>query len=136
MVIGNIEGNVPKSHLLKKEIIGENGSIFVYLYIVEFENAIVASIYDKGVKLGSMSMGLPSNEVGIDSMSIFYGRDNQMADGLALILSKKLNKIVYASVNVVQQTSFSISTIRELVDEYIKSKEVNLSDSMVSSKID
>lgn len=90
---------------------------FLHLVITEYSNAIQAAIYDKQPSLGSMTLAYSLIDQ-IEKQSLFGGRDNHYSDALAMFLAKERKKIVYASVNLSQDTIINLELIRNLIEMY------------------
>jgi hypothetical protein len=90
---------------------------FLYLTIIEYSNAIQASIYDDKPSLGSMTLSYPLVDQ-VERQTIFAGKHSQFSDALAMLVGRHSNKIVYASVNLEKDTVVNLDLLRQLVAQY------------------
>jgi hypothetical protein len=90
------------------------------LAIIEYDNAIQASVYDSTPSLGSMTLSYPMVDQ-VERQTLFAGKHSQFSDALALIIGRASKKIVYASVNLQRDTVINIDLLRQLVEQYTRS---------------
>lgn len=109
---------LPKIKFYTKTI-GDKKEFTLYFHLVEYVNAIFVSIYNDIPRLGSMSMAYQIED-NVDTFSIFTGNNNQFANAVAMILSKKKNKLVYGSVHLNSKLNISLDVFRELIDLYLR----------------
>ena len=91
------------------------------MFIAEYNNAIQVSIYDQKPTLGSMTMGYPVGDTS-QHMEIFTGNHNQFSNVLASMLSYKLKKIIYASVNLTMDTIVDLNIMKQFVDQFLEDR--------------
>ena len=66
-----------------------------------------------------MSFGYIDGELS-QKLEIFSGNHNQYSNALALILAKRLSKVIYASVNLNRDTVVDLSMIKNLLENYFQ----------------
>ncbi len=110
--------DLPKIKFYAKTI-GDKNDFTLYFHLVEYKNAIFASIYNDIPRLGSMTMAYQIED-NVDTFPIFTGNNNQFANALAMILSKKKNKLVYGSVHLNTELNIGLDVFRELIDLYLR----------------
>ncbi|MHA2503034.1 MAG: hypothetical protein ACXAE3_09200 [Candidatus Kariarchaeaceae archaeon] len=101
-------------------IVDRDGPSTVYLTLVEYSNAIQAALYDKEPKLGSMVLSYKAGEL-VQSQTVFQGKHLELARLLGMLLSKRKDAIIYASVNISEDARVTHETIRMLL-EHMDSK--------------
>ncbi len=112
------DSEFPAVHRYKQEINIEENVIILYLFVVEYQNALQVAIYDHKPTLGSMSFGYKMGDL-TQHHEIFTGNHNQFSNMLASVLSNKTKKIVYASVNLKNDVAVDLNIIKNLLDQYL-----------------
>ncbi|MHA2248717.1 MAG: hypothetical protein ACXAD7_00075 [Candidatus Kariarchaeaceae archaeon] len=116
--------NNPEIHIDRPTILHYSHTIgdhTLYLHVVQFNNALFVSLYDKLPRLGSMTLAYPL-EANVEKYSVFTGKNGEYADALAMIFAKKINKMVYGSVIVSEETPLSLELVKILIDKYVQSQ--------------
>jgi hypothetical protein len=111
------EANFPTTKRYSRKIETSETEFTLNLFIIEYSNAIQVSVYDNKPSLGSMSFGFIDGELS-QNLEIFTGKHNQYSNALALILAKKTNKVIYASVNLERDSVVDLSMIKKLLENY------------------
>jgi hypothetical protein len=106
----------PVTYLYSLEV-GHKEHSNVYLHVVEFENGIFVSIYEENPRLGSISLSYPVGE-NVDRYSVFTGKHGQYVDALTMLLSKRKKTLALGSVNIKEDSSVTLDTIKQLVTMY------------------
>lgn len=89
------------------------------LSIVEFDNAIIASLYDNRPKLGSLSISYQISD-NIERHVLFSGKNEELASALCMMITKKSKTMVYGSVNVSPSFPLQLEHITALLEPYFK----------------
>ena len=109
----------PKIRQYLKKIETKEKTFTLYLFVVEYSNAIQVAVYENKPSLGSMSFGYINGDLS-EKLEIFSGNHNQYSNALALILAKRLGKVIYASVNLNRDTIVDLSMIKGLLENYFQ----------------
>lgn len=115
----NIPNQTPTTKHYDKVIKTDVSEFTLNLFIVEYSNAIQVAIYDGKPSLGSMSFGFMQGDLN-QHLEIFTGKHNQFSNALALILSKRTEKIIYASVNLSDNIIVELEMIKDLLENYFQ----------------
>jgi hypothetical protein len=111
----------PRIATYSRDIVDDQGQSQVHLTIIEYDNAIQASLYDKNPKLGSMILAYTVGDL-VEQLVLFQGKHEQYARALAMMLARQTKTIIYASVNLSEYAKISNETIRELIADHLESK--------------
>jgi hypothetical protein len=111
--------NYPTVRKYSQQLQVEDNELSIFLSVIEYSNAIQIAIYDHMPTLGSMSFGYVDGDL-TQHLEIFTGKHNQFSNALALILAKRTNKIIYASVNLSNESVVDLNMIKGLLDKYLQ----------------
>lgn len=92
--------------------------ILLVLNVLKFENGYFTYIYDNKPKLGSISVAFQIEKQS-DRYQLFSGNQGELADTIAIILSKKLNAMVYCSININHPELAKREKIKLVLDKFI-----------------
>ena len=98
--------------------INDNEETEIILHSQKYLNGVFVSIYENDPKLGSISVGYPLGE-SFERYQLFSGKHSDLADGLSLLLAKRLNTMVYGSVIVGNDTPLNHTVMKELINQYL-----------------
>ena len=114
----DIEDTFPKTKQYFKKFETSEKEFTIYLFVIEYSNAIQIAVYEGKPSLGSMSFGYVDGDLS-QHQEIFTGNHSQYSNALALILAKRTGKVIYASVNLVRESVVELTMIKGLLDLYI-----------------
>ncbi|MFV2015052.1 MAG: hypothetical protein ACC656_06475 [Candidatus Heimdallarchaeota archaeon] len=109
----------PKTKQYLKKIETTDKDFTLHMFVIEYSNAIQIAVYDGKPTLGSMSFGYVDGDLS-QHLEIFTGNHNQYSNALALILAKKTDKVIYASVNLSRESVVDLSIIKSLLENYLQ----------------
>lgn len=115
----DIENSFPKTKQYSKKFETSEREFTIYLFVVEYSNAIQVAVYEGKPSLGSMSFGYVDGDLN-QHQEIFTGNHSQYSNALALILSKRTGKVIYASVNLARESVVELNMVKNLLDYYLK----------------
>ena len=106
-----------------------NKELELCLFIIEYQNTVVATVYQSEPRTGSLSLATPRLPFGSvpSNQDIFRGRESHLSMAIAEMLANTLNKICIASVNLTVETGIEISILKKLIDEYFSERNNNRS---------
>ncbi|MCE7737513.1 MAG: hypothetical protein GPJ54_21665 [Candidatus Heimdallarchaeota archaeon] len=113
------EDSFPKTKQYFKKIETKEREFTIYLFVIEYSNAIQVAVYEGKPSLGSMSFGYVDGDLS-QHQEIFTGNHNQYSNALALILAKRTSKVIYASVNLARESVVELTMIKNLLDNYLR----------------